>query len=153
MAKIKIDFFILRWRDSPFSRATIKCDFTVHIANLFFPIIPIQLKKNHSKFLLIKFCIWKSQNYSGNLTQEIYYTTESCQVLAFLFEQLVHIHIVHLSLQYFNSFRLLPKKRSPCQFKTIEGNKLLARKIYLPNRFTSRIGQIMVWFCVVYWYS
>ena len=30
VAKIKIDFFILIWRDSPFSRATIKCNFTVH---------------------------------------------------------------------------------------------------------------------------
>ena len=39
VAKIKIYFFTLIWRDSPFSRATIKCDFTVqcpsvHVVNL-----------------------------------------------------------------------------------------------------------------------
>ena len=31
VAKIKFYFSILIWRDSPFSRATIKCDFTVLI--------------------------------------------------------------------------------------------------------------------------
>ena len=30
VAKIKISFSTLIWRDSPFSRATIKCDFTVN---------------------------------------------------------------------------------------------------------------------------
>ena len=39
VAKIKISFFTLIWRDSPFSRATLKCDFTVqcqsvHVVNL-----------------------------------------------------------------------------------------------------------------------
>ena len=33
VAKIKIDFFILIWRDSPFSRATIKCDLLVYEFN------------------------------------------------------------------------------------------------------------------------
>ena len=31
--EIKIDFFISIWRDSPFSRATIKCNFTAHKCN------------------------------------------------------------------------------------------------------------------------
>ena len=30
VAKVKINFSILTWRDSPLSQATIKCDLTVH---------------------------------------------------------------------------------------------------------------------------
>ena len=68
-AKIKINFSILIWRDSPFSRATIKCDFTVHTVSTWTRSI-LSSYDLPSSFNLL--CI-----YSGNLQKSS--TWQICQ--------------------------------------------------------------------------
>ena len=60
VAKIKISFSILIWRDSPFSRATIKCDLTVLILYL----ESMETLRTNGQFLFLKDVILILAQYS-----------------------------------------------------------------------------------------
>ena len=105
VAKIKISFSILIWRDSPFSRATIQCDFTVLILYL----ESMETLRTNGQFLFLKNVILILAQYSTHPWYKCGRYTEIYQRIAYymyiMLNETVYffaINIVH------NLWQLLP---------------------------------------------
>ena len=93
-AKIKIDFFILIWHDSPFNRATIKCVFTVcqffHVLHANFEVFGI---------IICLWCVKIFACYTKTLSCHVNINT-CCMIIAMWYVKITCTCCINIHLCY-----------------------------------------------------